>query len=111
MREEVTRVLAAGYTVIADATFVDPDERQVMEDLAAELEVPFTGFWLEAPVDIMRERVETRQRNPSDATAKVLERQIKTDIGSITWNRIDSSGPREQTIAAVAEILGIETGE
>ena len=41
--------LAAGRTVIMDAVFARPDQRQRAEQLARRAGVPFTGLWLEAP--------------------------------------------------------------
>ena len=52
----------AGRTVIVDAVHAKPEERAAIESLAAEVGVPFTGLWLEAPRDVMRARVAEAQR-------------------------------------------------
>ena len=61
------RGLAAGWTVVTDAVFARPDERQTVEAIAAEAGVPFDGLWLEAPADVMAERAGTRTGNACDA--------------------------------------------
>ncbi len=105
--EETKKALKAGYTVIADGIFAREKDRNGIEQVAKDAGVPFYGFLMEAPLEVMAERVETRKRNPSDATVKVLEQQIKKDVGSITWNRIDTSGERSETINKVRKILGV----
>jgi len=72
--------------------------------------VPFTGLWLEAPAEIMARRVTERQRNVSDADAKILGQQLTYDLGEIEWFRIDSSGPRQETLKAGLGLIGLETG-
>ena len=54
----------------------------------------------------MARRIAERHRNVSDADAKVLERQLTYDLGPIAWLRIDSSGPREDTLKIGRAVLG-----
>jgi len=82
------RVLAAGWPVILDATFLDPARRNEAEALAASLDVPFDGVWLDAPPDVLRARVAARTGDASDAGLEVLERQLAGDVGPVTWRRL-----------------------
>lgn len=106
--DEARTVLATGHSVVADCVFSKPEERAAIEAVAAEMDVPFLGLWLEADVTTMQDRVETRTKNASDANAEVVKMQLSYDLGDIAWHRIDSSGPREQTDARVLEILGLD---
>lgn len=71
-------VLASGYSVVVDATFLQRSHRRWFMELAME------GAWglkildCDAPIDVLRARIETRQsqgRDPSEATLEVLRSQ------------------------------------
>lgn len=106
--DEARTVLATGHSVIADCVFSKPEERAAIEAVAAEMEAPFIGLWLEADPKIMQSRVEARTHNASDADAEVVKMQLGYDLGAITWNRIDSSGTREQTDALMRKAIGLD---
>ncbi len=98
-------VLAAGGSVVVDATFLDADQRREVADLAAAATVPFTGVWLDAPTSTMTDRLRERQHDASDATVEVLQRQQAADAGDITWIRLDAMGAAGDLAALVqAEI-------
>jgi len=105
---EARTVLSTGHSVIADCVFSKPEERAAIEAVAAEMEVPFIGLWLEAAPEIMQNRVEARTNNASDADAEVVKLQLGYDLGAITWNRIDSSGTREQTDVLARKVIGLD---
>lgn len=104
---EVAEGLRAGHTVIADAVFASPGHRRALRDIALKEGAPFTGMWLEASPEIMARRVTERKRNISDADAKVLDMQLAYDLGGLDWVRLDSSGSRDDTLAAGLDILGV----
>jgi len=106
--DEARTVLTTGHSVIADGVFSKPEERAAIEAVAAEMEVPFDGIWLEADPEIMAERVTQRSKNASDADAEVVKMQLNYDLGDIRWTRIDSSVAREDTDAQVLKILGLD---
>ncbi len=95
------RALRAGHSVVADGVFGQPEERADIAEVADTEGVPFHGLWLEAPAGVMAERIRERTQNASDATVEVLEKQRALDLGELTWSRVDTSGSREQTLAAV----------
>lgn len=105
---EIETALAEGQTVIADAVFARPEQRDFVADLARRCGVAFDGLWLEAPPEVMAERVTKRKFNVSDATADIVRQQLDYDLGAIAWARIDSSGNRDDTITAGKRVLGVE---
>jgi hypothetical protein len=93
---------AAGRAVIVDAVFADPRDRAVIADVARTVGVPFTGLWLDAPVDTRAGRVTERRGDVSDATPAVLREQLERDVGEMTWQRLDAA-PDSATVAQSAE--------
>ena len=97
--------LAAGMTVIADAVYADPAERDALETVARDAGVPFRGIWLDAPLNLRIERVAARTHDASDATAGFLRKHPRREKGAMGWSRIDASGAPETVAAAVLESL------
>lgn len=91
MREDAARALAAGWPVILDATHMDPATRQAAEAVAKAAGVPFCGLWLDAPADVLRQRVGGRGKDISDADVAVLEKQLTVDVGDIGWTSLDAT--------------------
>lgn len=107
MGEEVRAALRQGHTAIADGVFARPEERMAIEQVAREEGVPFHGLWLDTDPQVAARRITERRRNASDATVQVLEAQRDLDLGTVTWPRIDSSGPRRETLAEGRRVLGV----
>jgi uncharacterized protein len=97
--------LRVGRCVILDATYRDEPEREKVERLAARLRVGFTGLWLDAPTELLIQRVAMRRGDASDATAAVVCAQAKQDIGRMTWQRLDAGVPLEQLKVAALELV------
>tara|TARA_R110000868_G_scaffold380784_1_gene646878 strand:- start:52316 stop:53857 length:1542 start_codon:yes stop_codon:yes gene_type:complete len=76
-------VIAAGFTVVVDASFLTAAQRQPFENLATELNIPYTILHCHAPADTLRqwmtERAETNTRNVSEARLDILEHQLQQD--------------------------------
>jgi len=71
-------VLAAGYAVIVDATFLDKQWRQQFRALAEQLQIPFHILSCHARQETIRQRLklrETQNDNVSDADIIVMEKQ------------------------------------
>ncbi len=79
--------LEAGHAVIADAVFQRAAEREALQ----ALHPGFAGFWLEAPLELLRARIATRQGDASDATEDVLAATSARDAGEITWTRLNAA--------------------
>ncbi|SMH51760.1 AAA family ATPase [Mesorhizobium australicum] len=95
-------ILSEGGSVVADAVFERPNDRARIKQVADERDVPFDGIWLEAPADVLWQRVGQRSGGPSDATVDVLSRQLQRDAGEIGWRRLDAA---RQPARIVADIL------
>ena len=83
MFNEARRILRAGHAVILDAVFLACDERDRCRSLAEKEGVDFQGCWLEAPLDILRQRIAARVGDASDADLDVLETQLQRDPGGL----------------------------
>jgi aminoglycoside phosphotransferase family enzyme/predicted kinase len=72
--------LEAGYSMIADGTFLKREERLAFQRLAEELKVPFVILDFQAPEATLRERISRREAKGGDASEadlSVLEFQMK----------------------------------
>jgi hypothetical protein len=107
-RKWALMALEGGQAVILDAVHAKPAEREAAASLAAEMSVPFTGLWLDAPRTILRERVAARAGDVSDATPDVVDAQLGYDIGPLDFARIDASLTFEQVLAACLERIGAQ---
>jgi aminoglycoside phosphotransferase family enzyme/predicted kinase len=87
--------LGAGHSVVLDAAFLDPAHRGTAEEVARAAGVRFDGFWLQAPLGVLRARVAARRDDASDATEEVLLRASLVDPGPISWQILDAAGEAE----------------
>lgn len=71
LTNQAATAASAGHAVIADATFIDPQQRAALRDAAAA-NARFLGLWLEAPLDVLAARIAARSHDASDATPAVL---------------------------------------
>lgn len=88
MLREAERALAGGRCVVLDAVFLKQGERAAAEALARRLDVTFDGVWMQAPPQVMAERIVSRTSDASDADRHVLEEQLARDPGEITWRTV-----------------------
>ncbi|HKJ71653.1 MAG TPA: AAA family ATPase [Gammaproteobacteria bacterium] len=104
-------VLAAGFPVLLDATFLRADRRRAARELAGKLGVPFAILALEAPEADIRRWIRERSAaggNPSDADEAVLDSQLAhqdplgAEEGPLAV-RVDTSGQLDS--AAIARDL------
>jgi len=95
---QAREALENGQCAVLDAVFAQAEQRRQASELAQACGVPFTGIWVDAPEEVRVERVATRQRNVSDVTVDVAKQQSGYDLGDITWDKVDSSGKKKETI-------------
>ena len=92
---ELTRMVreaaGGGQAVIADATFIDPRHRSMVDAAAAAAAVPFLGLWLEAPLPELEARIAARRRDASDATIAVLRAASRANPRAGNWVTIDAT--------------------
>lgn len=107
--------LQNGGSLIVASAFVASEMRQTFEALAKELDVAFTGLWLDAPVDALQRRLLARDAMRAsgirDATtiSAVSGRHVanlRID-GSVTWPRID--GVRQASVVLADVLTRLQT--
>lgn len=107
LADRAARAAAAGRTVIVDAVFADPRDRSVIAEVASTVEVPFTGLWLDAPLDARAARVAARRDDVSDATPAVLREQLARDIGDLAWPKLDAGLGTDELARAAGALLRV----
>jgi len=105
MRARSARLLADGASVICDAVFARPSERNEIAQIASQAGASFGGIWLEAPPETLQARIEARSGDASDATAAVLREQLGYSLGVITWTKLDASASSEQVATVATSLL------
>jgi uncharacterized protein len=103
--ERARSVVEAGYSVIVDAVFASPAQRAEVAQAADECKVPFSGLWLEAPTNLLEDRILDRRNDASDASAQILHAQLRQVENPRDWNVIDAGGKPEQTLALARAVL------
>jgi hypothetical protein len=98
------QALAAGRSVVLDAVFAHESERRAAECLARQRGAGFRGLWLEAHPETLKARVASRANDASDATADIIDAQLRYDLGKVDWTRIDASGGRAEVHARVERL-------
>lgn len=80
LAELAGQLLRQGFAVLVDATFLKRAQRDLFRDLAAQEKVPFELVHLEAPPEVLRQRLEARRRenDASEAGLEVLDHQLRT---------------------------------
>jgi len=79
LAELARTVLAAGYTAVVDAAFLQRWQRDLLRDVAIGLKLPFRIADCSAPGPVLSDRVAKRRehgRDASEATIDVLEYQL-----------------------------------
>ena len=103
LSERAALVLRGGHSVVVDAVFARPGDRDSIEQVAAAAGVPFIGVWLDAPESVLISRTEQRHGDASDADAAVVRLQRAQDTGPIQWCRIDASGSTASVLSAAMD--------
>lgn len=106
LRRLASRALAAGQSVVVDATHRRPEDRAALRGVAREQGARFIGLWLEAPTEVREARVAARRSDASDATPEIAAAQECDAIGVLDWQRLDVSGPLAEVIEAARAVLG-----
>lgn len=70
-------MLADGWSVIVDATFLSRSERARFRALAQSSGVPFAIIGCAAAIEVLQQRVSKRRHDASEATLAVLAQQIE----------------------------------
>ena len=89
--------LKSGHSVIADAVFDRPEDRRRIEAAASDT-APFKGFWLDAPLELLIDRVNRRVGDPSDATSSIIRQQASRTMPT-EWQPLSSRESVTKTAA------------
>ena len=96
-------ILADGGSVVVDAVFDAPRNRELIEQVALDLGVPFTGIWLDASPSLLMHRVMERTGGASDADVDVLEGQIERGAGAVAWRHLDARKPLAELVREIRD--------
>jgi aminoglycoside phosphotransferase family enzyme/predicted kinase len=105
LRRKTKLALTAGYSAIVDAVHARPAERDSIAATAMEAGVSFTGLWLDAPTELLVERIRARTGDASDATEEVVRKQVQYDLGAVRWHRLNSAGQLSERAAEALRII------
>jgi len=105
MFSKAARALTGGHSVVLDGVFGDRWQRDEAAETARRAGVPFTPIWLEAPREVLLNRVENRRDDASDATAEIVHRQIEAAFQPEDWIRLSSDGSPESVASRALERL------
>nr|WP_254023821.1 bifunctional aminoglycoside phosphotransferase/ATP-binding protein [Mesorhizobium ventifaucium] len=97
-------ILSEGGSVVADAVFDRPADRDRIEKAANGRDVAFAGFWLEADPLVLWQRVSERSGGPSDATVDILSRQLQRQAAPSTWRKVDADRKLADIAAELAKL-------
>jgi aminoglycoside phosphotransferase family enzyme/predicted kinase len=105
MFNRADHILAAGHSVLLDATFLDATMRAMVQRLAVKADVAYHPLWLEAPLPVLLGRVKARQGDASDADAQVVRQQSKSCHPPSDWRVISATNSLNETIEFVQAAL------
>ena len=77
LRDQSRLILNAGFSVVADATFLSRKHRKWFRELASELNIDFQILACQADTEVLRSRIKSRANDPSEATVQVLQKQVE----------------------------------
>jgi uncharacterized protein len=104
--DEAAAILRTGHSVVLDAGFREPGQRDAAAKLAEQERVAFRALWLQADPRRLIARVAQRRNDASDASAEVVRRQLQTSaLPPTDWDLIDANGSVEQTLAQARTAL------
>lgn len=100
------RVVAdTGHAAVADAVFGHAAQRDAIRACAAGARVPFVGVWLDAPRDVLLERVAARTGDASDADGDVVVQQSLDIAPPVEWAHVDAGRPLDEIVADVLRLV------
>ncbi|SDA98626.1 AAA family ATPase [Mesorhizobium qingshengii] len=101
-------ILSEDGSVVADAVFDRPADRERMEKAARDRGITFSGFWLDADPLVLWQRVSERKGGPSDATIDILSRQLQRNATQVGWRKINAD---RKLVDIVAELKGLSESD
>jgi aminoglycoside phosphotransferase family enzyme/predicted kinase len=109
-RKRALMALEGGHSVIVDAVHAKKEERNAVAEIAARAGAAFTGIWLDATAETMRQRIAARAGDVSDATPDVLDEQLSYDLGQQTFTVIDAGRPLHKVVRSCLDLTRTKLG-
>lgn len=97
--------LAAGRTVIVDASFAEKDRRDYFRDLARRRQRPLAILWMNCPDKLLQERLRYRRGDASDGRPELLEAQKKLFQSPLGESRVLLVDTRDEVAYNVQRII------
>jgi aminoglycoside phosphotransferase family enzyme/predicted kinase len=91
------KAIEAGHSVVVDAVFAAPAEREGIAAIARDLGTPLHGLFLTADLATRVQRVGARTGDASDADARVAAQQESYHLGQLDWTTVDAGGTPDDT--------------
>ena len=98
-------ILKTGHSVLIDATFLDAADREKATAVATITGAAMHRLWLDAPLDILIDRVTARRGDASDADADVVRAQYHSSARPKGWTIISAAGSIADTVTQVNVVL------
>jgi predicted kinase len=102
---EAAGIVAVGHSVVAEAVFDREEDRARMADCARKAGVSFAGIWLDAPTEVLLERVDARRNDVSDATTEIVRLQAMRQREPTSWIEIAALGEPSEIVARVMQAI------
>lgn len=98
-------ILKTGHSVFIDATFLDAAHRDNAAAVAAISGVTMHRLWLDAPLEILIDRVTARRGDASDADAEVVRVQDNSGAQPKDWTMVSAAGSIADTVTRAKVVL------
>lgn len=109
--ERADAILSGGHSVLIDATFLNPSLRATATALGARLGVDMHRIWLDAPLEVLLDRVSARVGDASDADETVLRTQHAAADIPADWAIVSALGTPRATADRVLSALELARSE
>ena len=96
--ERSRTVIEQRFSAVMDAAFLKEAERGELSIAVQKMSADFRPVFLTADLAVRLDRIRSRRRDASDATAEIATGQEDYEIGTIDWPIVDASGSPEQTL-------------
>ena len=106
--ERARVALDAGHSVIVDAVFSDPGERDALEAIARDRGIAFNGLWLTATPETVTRRIRARQNDASDATPEVALAQLAKGPGPLSWFVVEADDSPAAVLGRATALLQLD---
>ena len=108
MKAQAVAALQEGQTVIIASAFILASMRDEYEGMAQEQGVECRTVWLDADVEIRKQRAQERLSDDTNPSAVSAERVTEAEIdGEIHWPVVDASRGREVVFQDVKRLLSL----